>query len=82
LGEIPYRQLDHRLGRWVSLYPEVHVMPAAARRGAAEFLTHTQESVQLAVVGSEDADTVARMVGPTGQHLSGDAGCSVLVVRG
>jgi nucleotide-binding universal stress UspA family protein len=82
LGEIPYRQLDHRLGQWVSRYPEVHVMPAAARRGAAEFLTHTQESVQLAVVGSEDADRVARMVGPPGQHLSGDAGCSVLVVRG
>jgi nucleotide-binding universal stress UspA family protein len=82
LAEIPYRQLDHRLGRWESRYPEVHVMPAAARRGAAEFLTHTEESVQLAVVGSEDADRVARMVGPTGQHLSGDAGCSVLVVRG
>jgi nucleotide-binding universal stress UspA family protein len=81
LGEIPYRQLDHRLGRWVSRYPEVHVMPAAARRGAAEFLAHTEESVQLTVVGSEDADQVSRMVGSTGPHLSGRAGCSVLVVR-
>jgi len=81
LGEIPYRQLDHRLGPWVSQYREVHVMPAAARRGAADFLNHTQESVQLAVVGSQDADKVARMVGPTGQHVSGRAGCSVLVVR-
>jgi nucleotide-binding universal stress UspA family protein len=81
LGEIPYRQLEHRLGRWVSLYPEVHVMPAGARRGAAEFLTHTEESVQLTVVGSEDADQVARMVGPTGQHPYGRTGCSVLVVR-
>jgi len=81
LGEIPYRQLDHRLGAWVSQYREIHVMPAAARRGAAEFLRHTQESVQLAVVGSDDADKVARMVGPAGQHLSGRAGCSVLVVR-
>jgi nucleotide-binding universal stress UspA family protein len=81
LGEIPYRQLEHRLGRWVSRYPEVHVMPAAARRGAAEFLTHTQESVDLVVVGSEDANNVARMVGSTGPHLSGRTGCSVLVVR-
>jgi nucleotide-binding universal stress UspA family protein len=81
LGEIPYQQLDHRLGPWVSQYSEVHVMPAAARRGAAEFLTHTQESVDLAVVGSEDADKVAQIVGPTGQHLSGRTGCSVLVVR-
>ncbi|HUH69474.1 MAG TPA: universal stress protein [Mycobacterium sp.] len=80
-GEIPYRQLDHRLGPWVSQYREVHVLPAAARRGAAEFLTHTQESVQLAVVGSEDADKVARMVGPITPHLPGHAVCSVLVVR-
>jgi nucleotide-binding universal stress UspA family protein len=79
LGEIPYQQLEERLGRWVSQYREVHVMPAAARRGPAEFLAHTQESVELAVVGSEDADKVAQMVGPPGQ--SGPAGCSVLVVR-
>ncbi|MCV7091204.1 universal stress protein [Mycobacterium interjectum] len=82
LGEVPYRQLEHRLGRWVSRYPEVHVMPAAARRGPAEFLAHTQESVQLTVVGNEDADKLARMVGPAGPHLTGPAGCSVLVARG
>jgi nucleotide-binding universal stress UspA family protein len=81
LGEIPYYELSHRLGHWVAQYRDVHVMPTAARRGAAEFLTHTQESVQLAVVGSEDADKVARIVGPSGQHLFGRTGCSVLVVR-
>ncbi len=80
LGEIPYHQLDHRLSRWVSEYHEVHVRPAAARGGAAEFLTHTQEPVQLAVVDSSDADKVARMVGPITPHL-GRSGCSVLVVR-
>lgn len=81
LGEIPYRQLDRRLGPWVSQYREVHVQPAAARRGAAEFLMHTQEPVQLAVVGSGDADKVARMVGPITPHPGGHTGCSVLVVR-
>jgi len=80
LGEIPYQQLDHRLGRWVSEYREVHVRPAAARGGAAEFLTSTQEPVQLAVVDSSDAGKVARMVGPITPHF-GHAGCSVLVVR-
>ena len=79
-GEIPYRQLDHRLGRWVSQYREVHVRPAAARRGAAEFLSTTEEPIQLAVVGSSDADKVARMVGPLTPHF-GHAGRSVLVVR-
>jgi nucleotide-binding universal stress UspA family protein len=81
LGDIPYQQLNHRLGHWVSQHSEVHVTPAAARRGAAEFLAHTQESVQLAVVGGEDADKVARIVGPSGQQLFGRTGCSVLVVR-
>jgi len=79
-GEIPYRQLDHRLGRWVTQYPEVHVRPATARSGAAEFLSGTEEPVQLAVVGSSDADKVARMVGPITPHF-GHMGCSVLVVR-
>lgn len=81
LGEIPYPQLDHRLVPWVSRYPEVHVMPAAARRGAAEFLTHTQEPVRLAVVGAADADQVARIVGPSAGRLHGHTVCSVLVVR-
>jgi hypothetical protein len=79
-GEILYRQLDHRLGRWVAQYPDVHVLPAAATHGAAEFLTSTQEPVQLPVVGSSDASKVARIVGPITPHF-GHAGRSVLVVR-
>ncbi len=82
LGEIPYRQLDHRLRPWVSRHPGVHVQPAAARRGAAEFLARTQESVRLAVVGSGDADKVARIVGPATRHSTGHTVCSVLVVNG
>lgn len=79
-GEIPFGQLDHRLGSWVSQYPDVHVFPAAARHGAAEFLSGTQEPIQLAVVSSADAGEVARMVGPI-SPLFGHSGCSVLVVR-
>jgi nucleotide-binding universal stress UspA family protein len=80
LGEIPYEQLNRRLGRWVTEYPEVHVRPAAARHGAAEFLANTQERLALAVVGSADAGKLARMVGPHHPHF-GHAGRSVLVVR-
>ena len=79
-GEITYRQLDHRLSRWVAQYPEIQVRPAAARHGAADFLTSTQEPIQLAVVSSTDAGKVARMVGPITPHF-GHTGCSVLVVR-
>lgn len=79
-GEIPYSQLEHRLGRWVKQYPGVHVRPAAARDGAAEFLGDTQEPVHLAVIGAGDAGKVAKMVGPLDPHF-GHAGRSVLVVR-
>jgi hypothetical protein len=64
----------------VAQYRDVHVHPAAARHGAAEFITSTKEPVQFAVVGSSDADKVARMVGPITPHF-GHTGCSVLVVR-
>lgn len=79
-GEIPYRQLDRRLHRWVTQYPEVHVRPAAARHGAAEYLIGTQEPVELAVVDRWYSDKVARMVGPLTPRF-GHTGCSVLVVR-
>lgn len=79
-GEIPYSQLNHRLGRWVTRYPRVHVRPAAAREGPAEFLSETTEPVQLAVIGAADAGRVARMIGPIVPHF-GHAGRSVLVVR-
>jgi hypothetical protein len=79
-GEIPYRKLDRRLHRWVTQHPEVHVRPAAARRGAAEYLVRAQEPVQLAVVDSSCSDNVARMVGPRTPRF-GYTGCSVLVVR-
>lgn len=80
LGEIPYEQLNRRLDRWVSRYRDIHVQPAAARHGAADFLATTEEPVQLAVVGSDDAGEVARIVGPVAAHLPRRAGHSVLVV--
>lgn len=79
-GEIPYRQLDRRLHGWVDQYPEVHVRPAAARHGAAEYLIGTQEPVQLAVVDRWYSDKVTRMIGPLTPRF-GHTGCSVLVVR-
>ena len=79
-GEIPHRQLDHRLGRWVAQYPEVHVRPTAARHGVAAFLHSTTESVRLAVVSSSEAGRVAGIVGPITPHF-GHTGCSVLVVH-
>jgi nucleotide-binding universal stress UspA family protein len=81
LGEIPYSQLNHRMGRWVNRYPEVHILPAAARAGAAEFLARTEEPVQLAVVGNDEAGHIARIVGSASQSFFGRTAYSVLVVR-
>ncbi|MBS4729266.1 universal stress protein [Mycobacterium sp. SM1] len=82
VGEIPYSQLNRRLGRWADRYPEIHIRPAGARGGAADFLARSREPVQLAVVGSAEAHEVARIVGPVGEPLFGRcAACSVLVVR-
>lgn len=81
LGEIAYEQLHRRLDRWVSRYRDVHVQPAAARHGAADFLAKTEEPIQLAVVGSDDAGDVARMVGAVSRRLPQRSGHSVLVVR-
>lgn len=79
-GEIPYRRLNRRLGSWVERYPDVHVLPAAARHGVAKFLVGTQEPVQIAVIGAAEAGKIARVVGPIDPHF-GHAGHSVLVVR-
>src|SRR6201993_3543848 len=68
-GEIPYEQLNHRLGRWVNEYREVHVWPAAARQGAAQFLASSQEDVQFAVVDGNEANHVARIIGPHPPHI-------------
>ncbi|AGZ49565.1 universal stress protein [Mycobacterium kansasii] len=80
LGEIRYEQLNRRLDRWVGQYRDLHVQPAAARHGVAEFLGRTEEAIQLAVVGSDDAGDVARMVGPVTFHVPRRDGHSVLVV--
>lgn len=79
-GEIPYRQLNRRLHRWVAQYPEVDVRPTAARHGPAEYLIGTQEPVELVVVDSSYSDKVAQIVGPLAPRF-GRTGCSVLVVR-
>jgi nucleotide-binding universal stress UspA family protein len=81
LGEIPYDQLDRRLGGWAKEYPDVHIHPVAARTGAAHYLESHYEPIQLAVVGTRYAHQVARLVGPHSPPILAHADCSVLVVR-
>jgi nucleotide-binding universal stress UspA family protein len=38
-------------------------------------------TIQLAVIGSTDADHVARLIGPHRHPVLGHAECSVLIIR-
>lgn len=75
-------ELDRRLAKWRSRYPDVHVYPVATRSGVARFVADNKdESVQLAVVGRADAANVAQIVGPHSHPLVAHGDCSVLVVH-
>lgn len=74
-------RLDERLRKWISRYPDVHIRPTPIRHGAVDFLSNTEEPIQLAIVGGIGADTIARIVGPVTGKFPDQAGCSVLVVR-
>ena len=62
--------------------PHVHVYPIAGRADVAHFLKANDERVQLAVIGSSDADQFAEIVGPHGHPIFRHPESSVLIVRG
>ncbi len=74
------RQIDRRLNSWVRRYPDVHVQTVAAgtgpRSGGA-----ASSAIELAVVGSADADAMAGLATPNCHPIVGYPDCSVLVVR-
>lgn len=73
--------LDQRIERWASRYPDVRIRLTVVRRGPTEFLTGTDEPIQLAVIGKADSDSVTRIVGPVTHRLPDQTGFSVLVAR-
>ncbi|MGB8390025.1 universal stress protein [Mycobacterium sp.] len=74
------RQIDRRLHSWVRRYPDVHVQTVAAGTGAKPDERH-RSAIELAVVGSADADEMAGLVTPNCHPIVGYPDCSVLVVR-
>lgn len=81
LFEIGYEGLYRRLNHWLWQYPDVCVEVAATRSGAARYLEGCADAVQLVVIGMEDAQQVAQLVGPHSLPILAHANCSVLVVR-
>jgi nucleotide-binding universal stress UspA family protein len=89
LGVWPWALFEHshegfyrRLDDWLRRYPDVQVEVATTRLSATRYLESFIGAVQLAVIGSEDANRVPQLVGPQGLPIFAHADCSVLVVRG
>lgn len=79
--EIGYAGLYRRLDGWLRRYPDVQVEVAATRMSLARYLEGYSDAIQLVVVGSENGEHVAQLVGPHGLPLVAHADCSVLIVR-
>ncbi|WP_375481483.1 universal stress protein [uncultured Mycobacterium sp.] len=81
LGDMPYDDLHRRMQFWSQRYPGVTVHAAATHTGISDFLAFSDRRVQLAVIGSTDADQVPLLIGPHSHPILGHAECSVLIVR-
>lgn len=81
LGETSYDELDRHMAKWKLRYPDVAIHPVATKGGIGQFLaSHTDESVQLAVIGEEDVDQIAYLVWPDCHPDAQRGERSVLVV--
>lgn len=80
VGETPHLKLGPRVDAWRRRYPDVHIYPVATRSGVAQFLADSDETVPLTVIGADDADQVATLIGRHGHPIQRHADC-VLVVR-
>ncbi|OBH92326.1 universal stress protein [Mycobacterium sp. E2733] len=74
------RQIDRRLNSWVRRYPDVPVQTVAAGTGPKHHGT-PGTAIELAVVGSADAQGMAALATPNCHPIVGYPDCSVLVVR-
>lgn len=81
LRRAPVLLIDMRLDSWVRRYPDVHVQTVVARQGEMRRDENHSNSIQLAVVGSADAEHVAQLVWPDYHPVLGDDNRSVLLLR-
>jgi nucleotide-binding universal stress UspA family protein len=80
-GDMPSDELDRRVQCWGQRHPDIKIYAGATRTEIADFLAVLDRKIQLAVIGSGDADQVAHLVGPHRHPILGHAECSVLIVR-
>lgn len=78
---IPYDELDRLVEAWRQRYPDVHVHPATIQSGLLQYLNDEEEPIDLVVVGADEAERVAQIVGPYSHPIARHPECSVLIVR-
>jgi nucleotide-binding universal stress UspA family protein len=80
-GDMASDELDRRVECWGPRHPGVKIYAGATRTDIADFLAVMDGTIQLAVIGSSDADQLGRLIGPRRHPILGHAECSVLIVR-
>ena len=80
LRKAPVLLTAGRLNSSIRRYPDVHVQTVATHGGARRPLQRRGDSVQLAVVGSADADQLTRLVWPAYRPVFGSVNSSEFVV--
>ncbi|GAS93613.1 uncharacterized protein RMCC_0579 [Mycolicibacterium canariasense] len=81
-GKTPYTALEQCVEQWTHRYPDVHVYPVPTLADLPRFLADNADGqIQLAVLGADDADKVATIIGPQSYSPLPHGRCSVLVVR-
>jgi nucleotide-binding universal stress UspA family protein len=79
-AEMSRDELHRRTQVWERRYPGVDVHSASTHTDVADFLAAMDRRVQLAVIGSSEADQLANLIGPHKHPILGHADCSVLIV--
>ena len=81
VGAMPMGELNRRMQIWGNRYPDVEVHTASTRSDVANLLAVIDRRIELTVLGSNDTDQIARLIGPYRHPVLGNAQCSVLVAR-
>ena len=73
--------LNRRLARWKRRYAELRVESVAVHGSLLEYLAYNRRSVALVIIGTDNHQRVAELVGPAGSSILQDADCSLLIVN-
>ncbi|OBB65296.1 MULTISPECIES: universal stress protein [unclassified Mycobacterium] len=73
--------LDRRLSGWKRRHPQLRVESMAIHVGLLDYLAGHRGPVGLVIVGADNRQHVAELVGPVGSSVMADADCSLLIVN-